>query len=312
MASLIVPRAARAQAAWPNRTIRLVVPFSAGGTSDILARLVAVPLTTALGVSVVVENRTGAGGNVAAEAVTRSNDGHTFLVGTPGTQVINALISSDVAVDPERDLSPVVMLAAVPNVVVVPPSLGVSTLQELLDLGRRRQGGLMYVTPGAGGTVHLASELLRTMTGVPMTHVPYRGSAPALADLIAGRADFSADNLPSALPHIQSGRLRALATTGAQRAPALPDVPTVREAGLAEYEASAWFCLAAPAAFPRQQAVKVAAAVDAFLRTPEARARLLDLGAQPLGGGPEQMASLTASERSKWQAVVTAASIKAE
>ncbi|MFC7554598.1 Bug family tripartite tricarboxylate transporter substrate binding protein [Pseudoroseomonas wenyumeiae] len=141
MASLIMSQATRAQAAWPNRTIRLVVPFSAGGTSDILARLVAVPLTAALGVSVVVENRTGAGGNVAAEAVARSNDGHTLMVGTPGTQVINALISSDVAVDPERDLSPVVMLAAVPNVVVVPPSLGVSTLGELLDLGRRRQEG---------------------------------------------------------------------------------------------------------------------------------------------------------------------------
>jgi tripartite-type tricarboxylate transporter receptor subunit TctC len=312
MVSLLSPRTAPAQAAWPTRPIRLVVPFSAGGTSDILARLVAVPLSAALAVPVVVENRTGAGGNVAAEAVARSNDGHTFLVGTPGTQVINPLIFRNPTVDPDRDLSPVVLLAAVPNVVVVPPSLGVATLQELLALGRRREGGLMYVTPGVGGTVHLASELLRTMTSVPMTHVPYRGSAPALADLIAGRGDLSVDNLPSALPHIQSGRLRALATTGAHRAPALPDVPTVREAGLTDYEASAWFCLAAPATFPRPQAGKVAEVVDAYLCTPAAQARLLDLGAQPLGGGPDEMARLTASERGKWQAVVAAASITAE
>jgi tripartite-type tricarboxylate transporter receptor subunit TctC len=301
--------AAFAAAAWaqpyPSRPIRIVVPFPAGGTTDLIARAAGQKLTESLGQPVVVDNRPGAGGNIGAELVAKSPpDGYTLLMGTVGTHAINASLYPKMPYDHVRDFAPIILVAGVPNVLVVNPSLPVNSVQELIAYGKANPGKLNFASSGNGTSIHLSGELFKTMTGVQMAHIPYKGSSPALQDLAGGQVQLMFDNLPSALPLIKAGRLKALAVTSKTRAPALPDVPTVAESGLPGFEASSWFGLLAPAGTPQPVIAKVNAEIARWLATPEAREKLTAQGANVVGGTPEDFARHIAAETAKWQKVV--------
>lgn len=296
---------ATAQTSYPSKSIRIVVPFPAGGTTDILARAVAQRLTETMGQSVVVDNRAGAGGNIGADLVAKSApDGYTLLMGTVGTHAINASLYAKMPYDHVRDFSPVILVAGVPNVLVINPTLPVNSVQELIAYGKANPGKLNFASSGNGTSIHLAAELFKTMTSVQMTHVPYKGSAPAVVDLVGGQVQLMFDNLPSALPQIKAGRLKALAVTSAQRSAALPDVPTVAETGLAGFEASSWFGLLAPAGTPKDVIAKLNGEVAKWLATPEAKDKLAAQGAIPAGLSPDDFTRHIASETVKWQKVV--------
>ena len=227
--------------AYPTHSVRLVVPFPAGGTTDILARDVAMRLTETLGQSVVVDNRPGAGGNIGSDLVAKSPaDGYTLLMGTVGTHAINPSLYSKMPYDHVKDFAPVVLVAGVPNVLVVNPALPVKSVSDLIKLAKDKPGQINFASSGSGTSIHLSGELFKTMAGVEMTHIPYKGSAPALSDLVGGQVQIMFDNLPSALPQIKAGRLRAIAVTSLKRAPVLPDIPTINESGLPGFEASPW------------------------------------------------------------------------
>ncbi len=290
---------------YPSRPIRIVVPFPAGGTTDLIARAAGQKLTESLGQPVVVDNRPGAGGNIGAELVAKSApDGYTLLMGTVGTHAINASLYPKMPYDHVRDFAPIILVAGVPNVLVVNPSLPVNSVQELIAYGKANPGKLNFASSGNGTSIHLSGELFKTMTGVQMAHIPYKGSAPALQDLAGGQVQLMFDNLPSALPLIKAGRLKALAVTSKTRAPALPDVPTVAESGLPGFEASSWFGLLAPAGTPQPVITKVNAEIAKWLATPEAKEKLTAQGANVVGGTPEDFARHIAAETAKWQKVV--------
>src|SRR5437660_7664528 len=248
-AALLVVAApvALGQAAYPTKPVRLVVPYPPGGTTDLLARAAAQKLSEAWGQQVIVANRPGAAGNIGAELVARSApDGYTLLMGTVGTHAINASLYAKMPYDHVKDFAPVILVAGVPNVLVVNPQLPVNTVPGLVAYAKANPGKLNFASSGSGTSIHLSGELFKTMTGVQMTHVPYKGSAPALTDLIGGQVQLMFDNLPSALPQIKGGKLRAIAVTSTKRAPALPDIPTMAESGLPGFEASSWFGVLAP------------------------------------------------------------------
>ncbi len=306
----LAPAAVLAQAAWPTKPVRIVVPFPAGGTTDIVARLLSVELQKAWGQPVVVENRAGAGGSIGTEAVAKSPaDGYTLLMGTVGTHSINLPLYTQgggrLPYHPLNDFAPVTNVAAVPNVMVVPAALPVNTVPEFIAYAKARPGGLNMASSGNGTSIHLAGELFKSLTRTFMVHLPYRGSAPALQDLIAGNTQVMFDNLPSALPHIRSGRLKALAVTSRGRSPALPGVPTIEEAaGLPGFDASAWFGLLAPAGTPREVVNKVQQDVAKILATAEMRERFAAQGALPVGDTPAQFTAFIKGEIDKWSQVV--------
>jgi tripartite-type tricarboxylate transporter receptor subunit TctC len=251
----VVAACASAQT-YPTRPIRLVVPFPAGGTTDILAREVGDRLSRSFGQSVVVDNRPGAGGNIGSDLVAKSApDGYTLLMGTVGTHAINPSLYTRMPYDHVKDFVPIILVAGVPNVLEVTPSLPVNSVADLIKLAKEKPGQLNFASSGNGTSIHLSGELFKTMAGVDMTHVPYKGSAPALTDLMGGQVQLMFDNLPSSLQQIKAGKLRAIAVTSAQRAPALPNVPTIAESGLPGFEASSWFGLLAPAGTPRRSSL---------------------------------------------------------
>ena len=301
---------AQAQADWPAKPVRIVVPFAPGGTTDITARVIAEQLTRALKQNFVVENKAGAGGNIGAAEVARSApDGYTFLMGTPGTQAINQFLYPQMPYDTGKDLIPVSFVVRVPNVLVVHPSVKARSVKELLELARARPGALNYGSPGNGTTGHLSNELLKNMAGVSVTHLPYRGSGPMLQDLAAGNLDLAIDNLPSAMGFIKSGRLIALGVTSSESNPALPEVPPISRT-LPGYSAESWFVLVAPNGTPAPIVDRMAAEVDRILKRPEVVERFAGLGATPVGGTPADLGRFIAAETAKWQSVVKASGVK--
>ena len=290
---------------FPTRPIRIVVPFPAGGTTDVLARAAAQKLSESLGQPAVVDNRPGAGGNIGAELVAKAPpDGYTLLMGTVGTHAINPSLYPRMPYDHVRDFAPVILVAGVPNVLVINPALPVNSVAELLAYAKANPGKLNFASSGNGTSIHLSGELFKTMTGVQMAHVPYKGSAPALQDLMGGSVQLMFDNLPSSLALIKAGKLKALAVTSLARAAALPDVPTLAESGLPGFEASSWFGLLAPAGTPQPVIAKVNSEVAKWLASPEAKEKLLAQGAIAAGGTPEDFARHIAAETAKWQKVV--------
>jgi tripartite-type tricarboxylate transporter receptor subunit TctC len=303
-----------AQAPYPSKPIRIVVPFPAGGTTDILARAVAAKLTETTGQPAVVDNRPGAGGNIGAELVAKSApDGYTFLMGTVGTHAINPSLYAKMPYDHVKDFAPVILVAGVPNVLVVNPALPVNSVQELIAYIRANPGKVNFASSGSGTSIHLSGELFKTMTGTQITHVPYKGSAPALQDLVGGQVQIMFDNLPSSLALIKAGKLKALAVTSAERSSALPDVPTVAEAGLPGFEASSWFGLLAPAGTPKEAIAKINGEVAKWLATPEAKEKLASQGAIAAAGlTPDDFAKHIAAETTKWNKVVKESGAKVD
>jgi len=294
-----------AQGTYPNKPVRLVVPFPAGGTTDILARAAAQKLSETWGQQVIVDNRPGAGGNIGSELVAKAApDGYTLLMGTVGTHAINPSLYAKMPYDHVKDFAPVILVAGVPNVLVVNPDLPIKTVPELIAYAKANPGKLNFASSGSGTSIHLSGELFKVMAGVQITHVPYKGSAPALTDLIGGQVQLMFDNLPSSLPQIKGGKLRAVAVTSTTRAAALPEVPTVAESGLPGFEASSWFGILAPAGTPKDIIAKIDADVQKWLATPEAKEKLLSQGANAAGGSPEDFARHIQAETAKWAKVV--------
>ncbi len=318
-AALALSTVASAQAqTWPTKAVRIVVPFPPGGTTDIVARAIGVELQKMWQHPVIIENRPGAGGNIGADLVAKAApDGYTLLMGTVGTHAINKALfeqnSAKMPFDPVKDFVPITLAAGVPNVMVINPKLPVNSVSEFIVYAKARPGQLNMASSGNGTSIHLSGELFKTVTGVYMVHFPYRGSAPAITDLIAGNMNVMFDNLPSALPHIKSGRLKALAVTSRTRSPALPDVPTIEEAaGLKGFDASSWFGLFAPAGTPRAIVDKIQADVAKALAQPDVRERFVAQGADPGGNTPEQFAAFIRAETEKWTRVVKYSNAKVD
>jgi len=303
-AAAALPLAASAQN-YPTKPITIVVPFAAGGTTDILARLVGQHLSTELGQPVVVENKAGAGGNIgAALAAKAPADGHTLFMGTVGTHAINASLYKKLPYDPIKDFAPLTRVAMVPNLLVAHPSQPFKTVQEMIAYAKANPGKINFGSPGNGASPHLSGELFKSMAKVDMVHVPYKGSAPAVSDLLGGQISIMFDNLPSVIPHVRSGKLRAIAISTAKRSADLPDVPTIAEAGVSGYEATSWFGLFAPAATPAPVLSKISAALSKVLANAEVKKKIDDQGGEPANETPAQFADFIQKETLKWGKVV--------
>jgi tripartite-type tricarboxylate transporter receptor subunit TctC len=311
---------AHAQGVWPTKPVRIVVPFAPGGTTDILARALVPDLSRAFGQQFIVDNRAGAGGNVGAEIVARApGDGYTLLMGTVGTHGINRALYAKLPYDPIKDFAPVTLVAAVPNVMVMNAdkamALGVKNVQDFIRVAKASPGKMNMASSGNGTSIHLAGELFKSMTGTYMLHLPYRGSGPALMDMVAGNADVMFDNLPSSMAQIKAGKLTALAVTSGERSAALPDVPTVEQAGgpaLKGYEASSWFGLLAPAGTPPDIVNRIQQEVAKALASPAMKERLLAQGAIPGGNTPAEFTRHIDNEHRKWAGVVKASGAKVD
>ncbi len=303
--------AGAAQAEYPDRPIRLIAPFPAGGLADVLARAVGDELSRSLGQPVIVENRTGAGGNIGAEAVARSTpDGYTLLMTSAGILTANQFLYATMPFDPEKDFVTVSNVADMPMMVVVGPRVEAKTLAELVALARANPGKLNFGSPGIGTTGHLGLALFMHTAGIKLTHIPYKGAAPAITDLIGGQIDGVVDNPPTVLPHIAAGKLRALAVTAKQRMALLPDLPTAAEAGVANYEASSWFGVVAPAGTPPDIVARLHKDIAAALRKPVLQERFAKSGARLLGNSPEEFAQQIVHDRKMWGEIIRAADIK--
>ena len=313
LAALGVSLLASAQT-YPSKPIRVITPYGAGGASDIVVRAGVYEMSKQLGQGIIVENRTGAGGTIGFEAFASSPpDGYTLL-GTASSLhgIAAALYTKTLNHDPNKDVEPVIIFANVSNVLVVNPSVNARSMKELIELARKEPGKLTFVSAGVGTSVHMAGELFKNMAGVQMTHVPYKSSVAALVDLMAGRVDVMFDNIPSALAHIKSGKLRALATTGAKRAAVLPELPTIAEQGLAGYEAGVWIGLLAPAGTPKAIVDKLNTEGQKAIKAPDFVKHMADLGYEVVGGTPEQMRATIDAEVKRWFPVVKASGAKPE
>jgi tripartite-type tricarboxylate transporter receptor subunit TctC len=281
--------------------VRIVVPFAPGGSTDIFARLVGERLSAAFAQPVVIENRAGAGGNIGADAVAKAApDGYTLLMATTGVMAINNALYKSMTYDAAKDFEPVVFIASITNVLAVPAELPAKSVADLIALAKAQPGRLTFASSGAGSSTHLSAELFKSLAGVDLVHVPFKGSGQALTDVIAGRVSMIFDNMPSALPHIKGGKLRALGVTGLKRSSALPEVPTIAEAGVAGYDSLSWSGLAAPARTPQPIIEKINRETAKILEAAELRAKLAEQGGEAIGGSPAQFAEHIRAERAKW------------
>ena len=296
---------------YPSKPIRLIVPYAPGGATDIIGRATAEELTKTIGQPVVVENRPGAGANLGSEMVARATpDGYTLLTTASSTHGISPFLYANLPYDPNKDLAPVIALASFSNVLVVHPSVKANTVQELIELAKAQPGKLTCASSGFGSSIHMSCEMFKHMVGLDIVHVPYKGSAPAITDLIGGQVDLMFDNIPSAISHIRSGKLRALATTGAERAAALPDLPTMIESGVEGYQSGAWFGLAVPAGTPADIVAPLNAEGRKAVEAPAFVKRIKELGYDIVGGTPEQMAAMIDEEVKRWGPIVKASGAK--
>ena len=306
LATASMASGACAQQAYPERTVKIVVPYPPGGTTDLLARAVAGRLTDTLKQTFIVENRGGASGSIGTEAVARAApDGYTLLMGTISTHGINPAIGK-VPYDPIKDFQPVTDVADTPNVLTVNPDTPFKTLKDVLDAARAKPGAITFGSTSPGGSPHMSGELLKAMSGTDLLHVPYKGGGPMLVDLMGGQIQLGFDNLPSSMPHIKAGKIRPIAVTTTERWPQAPEIPTIAESGVPGYEVSAWFGLLAPAGTPRPIVEQIQQAVSAILKQPEVNAQLLELGAKPVGNTPDQFAAMIDAELQKWRKVARA------
>lgn len=295
---------------FPDRTITLVVPFAAGGSTDVVSRIIAQKMSEDLGQQIVVENVAGAGGNIGADRVAHAEpDGYTILMGTVATHALNPLILTAKPYDPEKDFAPVSLLVVVPNVLVVNPELPAKTVPELIALLKANPDQYSYASSGNGTPLHLSGELFKIMAGVSMQHIPYKGSGPALNDVIGNQVPIMFDNLPSSSSHIKGGTLRALGVTTAQRAPSFPDVPTIAEA-IPGYETYTWNALFAPANTPKEVVDRLNAAARKAMADPAVAEKMKDFSATIVASTPEELAAHVKAELAKWQPVVKQAAIK--
>ncbi len=305
--SLLIAAAPAAQAAYPDKPIRLIVPFTAGGPTDAMARMVGEHLAAALGQPVIVDNRGGAGGTIATEAAaSAAPDGYTLFFATTGTMAINPSLYRGFKVNPAKAFEPIGAVASTQNVLVVTPALKVNSLSELLALARQKPGTLTFGSAGNGSSNHISGELLKSVAKVDLAHVPYKGSAQALTDLLGGQISMMFDTVSNQVQYVASGKLKPLGVTGKTSSEALPNVPTIAEAGLPGYEVTIWFGLAAPARTPAEVVGTLNRQLEKVLARPEVRARLATLGAEPMTGTPQSFARLIEEDSAKWSAVVKA------
>jgi len=304
---------AQAEPAYPGKPVKIIVPFPPGGSTDIVARAIGERLQAALGQPFVVDNKAGASGNIGmGEAVRSPADGYTLVLGAPQTLTINPQIFANLPFDPQKDLAPIAVIASVPNVLVVTNKLPVKTPQELLAYAKANPGKLNYGSSSIGGTPHLSAEMFKAMTDTSIVHVPYKGSAPAVQDLVGGQIEMMFDNLPAALPQIRAGNLRALAVTTLKRSPSAPELPTLDESGLKGFDSQGWFALLAPVGTPAAILEKINAEVNKALATPEFRERLQAVGAEPVGGTIDDFKQRIRQETERWAKVIKFANIKAQ
>jgi tripartite-type tricarboxylate transporter receptor subunit TctC len=309
-AAVVVAPAASAQGA--GKPIHIVVTFTPGGAPDILARLIADRLAPAWNTQVIVDNKPGAGGNPGADSVAKAPpDGTTIVVGTVGTHAINGALYPKMPYDMVKDFAPVMLLATTPNLLVVHNDVPAKTVAELIALGKR-EGKLTFASAGSGTSIHVSGELFKTMTGIDMTHIPYKGRASAIPDLLGGRVTMMFDNMPSSLPLVKEGKLRALGVTSLKRSPAAPEIPTIAEQGLPGFEAVSWFALFAPGGTPRPVVERLQAEVKKILVAPDVAKRLAEIGLEPVGSSPDELAAFQRSEIAKWAKVVKDSGAKPE
>ena len=296
---------------WPAKPIRIISPYPPAGANDLLARIIAPKLSEQLGQPVVVENRAGATGNIGAELVAKAPaDGYTLLMGQAGNLTINISLMAKIPFDPVRDFSPVTMVASTPNVLVVHPSLPVRTVKDLIALAKAKPGQINYATSGIGSPGHLAAELLNKSAGIRLVHIPYKGAAPALLDVVAGNAHLYFTSAVSAQPFIPSGRLRMVAVASAKRSPSLPEVPTVAEAGFPEFDVSSWWGVVAPASTPREVVIRLQTEIHRVIALPEIRAKLAEQGLDIATNTPEQFAAYIKSETAQWAKLIREVGVK--
>ena len=297
---------------YPNKPVRIVVPFAAGGSTDVVARLLADKLSVEFKQPFLIDNRAGASGNIGAQVVAKAPaDGYTLLMGTTGVLAINGHLYKNMNYDVVKDFAPVSYTSLITNILVVPVDLPVRNVAELVALAKSKPGGLSFASSGSGSSTHLSGELFKAMAGVYILHIPYRGSPQALNDVVAGQVNMLFDNAPSSMGFIQQGKLRALAVTSSKRLPSLPDVPTLDEAGVKGYESLSWSGIVAPAATPKPVIAKLNEAIDRILKSEDIKRRLAGLGVEVVGGPPEVFARQIRTESDKWGKLIKNANITA-
>ena len=311
LAASLLSLPVQAAAAFPNKPIRIIVAYTPAGTTDILARAIGQKMSETWGQPVIIDNRAGAAGNIGTEVAARATpDGHTLLMGTAGTHGINVSLYRKLSWHPVNDFAPVSLSAMVPNIMVVNNALPVKNVREFVAYAKANPGKLSYGSPGNGSTAHLSMELFKSMTGSTIVHIPYKGSAGVLTDIMGGQIAVTIDNMPPYIPQVKAGKIRALAVSTGKRSSAMPDLPTIAEAGVPGYEAGAWFGLLAPAGTPKPIVAQLSAESARIIKLPDVSKRVSELGADPVGSTPEQFAELIKTEIAKWAKVIKDANVE--